>query len=157
MKIVKDKKGFSLVELMVVVAIIGILAAIAVPNFLNYQRKSRLSEAKANLGGIRTAEIAYNVEASTYLNAAETPARVLGTTPGSSTTAWPATGAGTANFATIGWGPTGDVYCTYAVTGSSATTFTATATCDADGDSALSTFTIAPNTQVLQTSAAGIF
>ncbi|MBI4209272.1 MAG: prepilin-type N-terminal cleavage/methylation domain-containing protein [Deltaproteobacteria bacterium] len=153
----KDKKGFSLVELMVVVAIIGILAAIAVPNFLNYQRKSKLSEVRANLGGIRTAEIAYNVETSLYLNAAETPPRSLGTTPGSSTTLWPTSGAGTGAFGAIGWAPTGDVYCTYQVTGASATAFLATGTCDADGDSVLSTFTIAPNTQISQTSAAGIY
>ncbi len=52
----KDRKGFTLIELMIVVAIIGILAAIAIPNFLRFQCKGRQSEARTNLGGIFTAE-----------------------------------------------------------------------------------------------------
>lgn len=52
----RDKKGFTLIELMIVVAIIGILAAIAIPNFLKFQCKGRQSEARTNLGGIFTAE-----------------------------------------------------------------------------------------------------
>ena len=58
----RSKKGFTLIELMIVVAIIGILAAIAIPNFLRFQAKSKQSEAKTNLGGIFTAETAYNAE-----------------------------------------------------------------------------------------------
>ncbi|MBP2679514.1 MAG: pilA, partial [Deltaproteobacteria bacterium] len=44
------------------VAIIGILAAIAIPNFLRFQAKSKQSEAKGNLGGIFTAEVAFQGE-----------------------------------------------------------------------------------------------
>ena len=61
-----NKKGFTLIELMIVVAIIGILAAIAIPNFMNYQCKAKQSEAKANLGTIRTNEEAYRAEYDTY-------------------------------------------------------------------------------------------
>lgn len=59
-------KGFTLIELMIVVAIIGIMAAIAIPNFLNYMCKSRQSEAKMGLGGIRTGEEAYYAEFNVY-------------------------------------------------------------------------------------------
>jgi len=61
-----SEKGFTLIELMIVVAIIGILAAIAIPNFMNYQCKAKQSEAKVNLGNIRTAEEAYYAEYDNY-------------------------------------------------------------------------------------------
>jgi type IV pilus assembly protein PilA len=61
-----DNKGFTLIELMIVVAIIGILAAIAIPNFMRFQAKSRQAEAKSNLGAIYTAIEAFRVEYGTY-------------------------------------------------------------------------------------------
>jgi type IV pilus assembly protein PilA len=66
LKIVRGQKGFTLIELMIVVAIIGILAAIAIPNFLKYQAKSRQSEAKTNLGAIFVAESAFFGERSYF-------------------------------------------------------------------------------------------
>jgi len=64
----KNRKGFTLIELMIVVAIIGILAAIAIPNFLKFQAKSKQSEAKTNLKGIYTAETGYFGENNSYGN-----------------------------------------------------------------------------------------
>ncbi len=68
LSMLKGKKGFTLIELMIVVAIIGILAAIAIPNFLKFQAKSKQSEAKANLGAIYTGQISYYGEANTFGN-----------------------------------------------------------------------------------------
>ena len=60
------QRGFTLVELMIVVAIIGILAAIAIPNFAKFQARAKQSEAKANLKGIYTAKHASYGELDTF-------------------------------------------------------------------------------------------
>ena len=65
-KFLHGKKGFTLIELMIVVAIIGILAAIAIPNFLKYQSKAKQTEAQTNLKGIFTGETAYFSDNSYY-------------------------------------------------------------------------------------------
>lgn len=53
------KEGFTLIELMIVVAIIGILAAIAIPAFVNYVKRSKTSEAGSNLKAMFTGAAAY--------------------------------------------------------------------------------------------------
>lgn len=87
-KSLRKQEGFTLIELMIVVAIIGILAAIAIPNFLQYQMKSRQSEAKTNLQAIKTSEVSFQGERGCYLGIAVEagqPAAVGGT----KTAPWP--------------------------------------------------------------------
>lgn len=66
MNVNKNNQGFSLVELMVVVAIIGMLAAVAVPQFSKFQAKARQAEAKANLSALYAAERSFNGEHGGY-------------------------------------------------------------------------------------------
>ncbi|HMI94388.1 MAG TPA: prepilin-type N-terminal cleavage/methylation domain-containing protein, partial [Polyangiales bacterium] len=55
----RDKQGFSLIELMIVVAILGVLAALAIPSFTTYVRRSKSSEAVTNLSQLFTSAAAY--------------------------------------------------------------------------------------------------
>lgn len=135
LKALRKQEGFTLIELMIVVAIIGILAAIAIPNFLQYQMKSRQSEAKTNLGAIKTSEVSWQGERGCYLAVARSPVLnvpVAGTksaptnwfgtppapivpTPALATGWCSAAGAGgtVGNFAALGFEPSGMVMFNY--------------------------------------------
>lgn len=65
-RMLKKQSGFSLIELMIVVAIIGILATIAVPNFQRFQAKAKQSEAKASLSSLYSAMKAFQAEWNVY-------------------------------------------------------------------------------------------
>ena len=103
----KRSKGFTLIELMIVVAIIAILAAIAIPQYKKFQLKSKTSEAKTNLGAIKTCEEAYAAEHDVYLSANWTPTTAIGT----SKRAWEVN----PGFNSIGFRPAGMVYYNYGV------------------------------------------
>ncbi len=65
-KALRRQDGFTLVELMVVVAIIGLLSAVAIPNFQKYQSRAKTSEAKLQLSAIYTAEASFYADYSMY-------------------------------------------------------------------------------------------
>jgi type IV pilus assembly protein PilA len=142
-----NKKGFTLVELMIVVAIIGILAAIAIPNFVDMQYRAKRAEVPGNVKGIKTAQIAYDAAFDTYI---EVSSFKPGSTVGKTQKAWT---SGT-DFDTLGWLPDGKVRGAYKVSSSSSTDFLVTGICDVDGDGTNASFTATKSINTTMTTGA---
>lgn len=96
-KMRRGEKGFTLIELMIVVAIIGILAAIAIPQFASYRRRAQDSAAKSALKNLSTAQENYYAENNIYaagrvnLTGWTVESIVTVTIAGADTTSWSAT------------------------------------------------------------------
>ena len=142
----RRKGGFTLIELMVTVALIGILASMAAVSFQLYTLRSMRSEAMANLGALRKMQLAYFHEAGGFIPAPPSPG--LAGYPSREKQNWPAGGGSfspvpNAGFDSLGWQPEGPTFFDYdtnAVFGPNGWAFTAAAYGDTDGDGLLSVF-----------------
>jgi prepilin-type N-terminal cleavage/methylation domain-containing protein len=131
--------GFTLVELMIVVGIIGLLTAIAIPNFISYQARSRRSEAYVNLAAVARIQSTFHAERGEFFEAGSWPdfVALYGGDLSTRKMEWDA--ASEAAYAELGWRPEGQVFYVYDTnTGATACTcsmcFTATAAGDVDDD-----------------------
>lgn len=86
-----NRRGFSLIELMVAVAILGILAAIAVPSYRGARFRARATEVAVNLKRVGTAQIAWYGAFGCFINIRETPEAGA---PGPTRSAWVSTPSG---------------------------------------------------------------
>jgi len=134
-----SREGFTLVEVMIVVALIGVLASVAVPGFRAYQARSRRAEAFVNLQAMARSQTSFNAVKGFYHGTGLSwpdPLPYGGLSSRKMT--WDA--ASDAAFATLGWAPEGRVHYSYEtntpdVPGSGCTCnncFTATAFGDVD-------------------------
>jgi len=144
-KFVRRSRGFTLIELMIVVAIIGVLAAVAIPSFINYQLSSKRTEAVANLAALAKSQKSYFAEFNEFVGVDTEPASTLSVNPSSvKRSKAPLATA----FAEVGWVPDGDVFFDYDTTTPTApgtgtctcveACFTATAYGNLDDDATMS-------------------
>ena len=146
-----NKKAFTLVELMIVVAIIGILAAIAVPNFVAMQYRAKRAEVPSNVDGIKTAELAYDAAFDAFV---QQTAYIPTAPPDKTQQVWPSSGTG---FATIGWAPDGNVRGQYQLRSNGTTGFTVDGRCDVDNDNTNATFSATRDSNSVMGSANDVY
>ena len=133
MVLYRQQHGFSVIEFMILVALICVLAAIGVPNFIEMQYRAQRAEVPTNVDGIRIAALAYRAANGTVRS--EVVPRP-DATPGNRLRPWK---AGT-QFDALGWKPEGQVRGSYTLTTTHSGTFSVKGICDVDANGKRATF-----------------
>jgi len=142
------RDGFTLIELMIVVALVGLLAAMAIPNFIRYQARTRRSEAFSNLAELARSQKAYQAERNDFVDSGTSypvPTLYNERTLGPYKMPWDADSANA--YRNLGWEPEGQVFYSYATwtsasglgCGTCESCFTAAAYGDVDGNNSVQT------------------
>jgi type IV pilus assembly protein PilA len=114
MRKTNGQRGFTLIELMLVVGIIGAISAIAIPNFIAYQARSRRSEAFTNLAAMASSQKAFQAERNYVHDSMLDFPDVMNYGGAHGTHKMPWDGDAQAAFGELGWAPEGQVFYSYA-------------------------------------------
>jgi type II secretory pathway pseudopilin PulG len=130
----KSMAGFSVIELMVLMAFLCIMLAIGVPNLVEMQHRARRAEVPCNLDAIRTAALAYE-----SVNGEMVEERISrpDSNPGKRMRPW----KNGSRFDELGWKPDGSVRGAYTISITKSDDFTVKGVCDVDGDGRKAIFT----------------
>jgi len=130
----RHNMGFSVIEFMILVALVCIVAAIGVPNFIEMQYRAQRAEVPTNIDGIRAAAMAYQ-SAHGRVMAEDIPRPDA--FPGNRERPWK---AGT-RFDELGWEPEGTVRGSYSISTTSPHEYRIKGYCDVDGDGTQAVYT----------------
>ena len=146
----RSRAGFTLIELMIVVAILGVLSTIAIPRYLAIQYQARRAEVPTLVDSLHTAQTAYHAATDKYLIVDTFVPR---STPNRYLEDWP---TGT-DFAKLDWNPDGAVRGIYKISGDEDKEYQITGRSDVDGDGIMAEFYATQATPVERATPALVF
>jgi prepilin-type N-terminal cleavage/methylation domain-containing protein len=150
-----NEKGFTLMELLIAVAIVVILAGVGIPVYLKFMTSSKHAEASQNLSGIKLSEDSYKLSSGVYRACGVAP-RVAADLDENAFSWADAAAVNTADYTTIDFTVSGDVRFVYevGVAAATPTSFEAGALGDTDGDATQVLFTVTNTTSPAKVAAA---
>ena len=139
----RQQYGFSVIEFMILVALLCVAAAIGVPNFIEMQYRAQRAEVPTNIEGIRVAAVAYRAENGTINSESVTRPDA---NPGNRLRPW----KGGPQFDALGWRPDGEVRGSYTLATTQQGTFSVKGFCDVDGNGRRANFEVDSQGNVYQ-------